>query len=46
MALRIELEGYKPGIARFLAQKWNGSADIDILIQRNQDNYYLSGLNQ
>ena len=46
MALKIELEGDKPGIAKFLAQKWNGSADIDILIQRNQDGYYLSGLNQ
>lgn len=46
MALKIELEGYKPGIAKFLAQKWNGSADIDMLIQRNQDGYYLSGLNQ
>ena len=46
MALRIELEGDKPGIAKFLAQKWSGSADIDILIQRNQDGYYLSGLNQ
>lgn len=46
MALRIELEGYKPGIAKFLAQKWSGSADIDILIQRNQDGYYLLGLNQ
>ncbi len=46
MALRIELEGDKPGVAKFLAQKWSGSADIDILIQRNQDGYYLSGLNQ
>lgn len=46
MALRIELNGYKPGIAKFLAYKWNGSADIEILIQRNQDSYYLSGLNQ
>ena len=46
MALRIELEGDKPGFAKFLAQKWSGSADIDILIQRNQDGYYLSGLNQ
>jgi len=46
MALRIELEGDKPGIAKFLAQKWSGSADVDLLIQRNQDGYYLSGLNQ
>ena len=46
MALRIELEGDKPGVAKFLAQKWRGSADIDLLIQRNQDGYYLSGLNQ
>ncbi|OTQ73541.1 MULTISPECIES: hypothetical protein [unclassified Gilliamella] len=46
MALRIELEGDKPGVAKFLAQKWSGSADIDLLIQRNQDGYYLSGLNQ
>ena len=46
MALRIELEGDKPGVAKFLAQKWSGSADIDILIQRNQVGYYLSGLNQ
>ena len=46
MALRIELEGDKPGVAKFFAQKWSGSADIDILIQRNQDGYYLSGLNQ
>ncbi|MBI0104569.1 hypothetical protein [Gilliamella sp. W8145] len=46
MALRIELEGDKPGVAKFLAQKWSGSADIDILIQRNQDGYFLSGLNQ
>lgn len=46
MALRIELEGYKPGIAKFSAKKWNGSAEIDMLIQRNQDGYYLSGLQQ
>ncbi|MWN32017.1 MULTISPECIES: hypothetical protein [unclassified Gilliamella] len=46
MALRIELSSYKPGIAKFLAQKWSGSSDIDILIQRNQDGYYLSGINQ
>ncbi|SCC08544.1 hypothetical protein GA0061081_10556 [Gilliamella bombicola] len=46
MALRIELDGYKPGIAKFLAQKWSGSSNIDMLIQRNQDGYYLSGLNQ
>lgn len=46
MALRIELSSYKPGIAKFLAQKWSGSSDIDILIQRNQDGYYLSAINQ
>ncbi|OCG07063.1 hypothetical protein A9G13_08750 [Gilliamella sp. wkB178] len=46
MALRIELDGYKPGIAKFLAQKWDGSSDIDMLIQRNQDGYYLLGLKQ
>jgi hypothetical protein len=46
MALRIELDSYKPGIAKFLAQKWSGSSQIDILVQRNQDGYYLSGLNQ
>ncbi|NUF50372.1 hypothetical protein [Gilliamella sp. ESL0250] len=46
MALRIELDGYKPGIAKFLAQKWSGSSEIDMLIQRNQDGYYLLGLNQ
>ncbi|MWP49206.1 MULTISPECIES: hypothetical protein [unclassified Gilliamella] len=46
MALRIELSSYKPGIVKFLAQKWSGSSDIDILIQRNQDGYYLSAINQ
>jgi hypothetical protein len=46
MALRIELDGYKPGVAKFLAQKWKGSSEIDMLIQRNQDGYYLSDLNQ
>ncbi|OCG00343.1 hypothetical protein [Gilliamella sp. wkB112] len=46
MALRIELDGYKPGIAKFLAKNWDGSSDIDMLIQRNQDGYYLLGLKQ
>jgi hypothetical protein len=46
MAIRIELDGYKPGVAKFLAYKWNGSPNIDMLIQRNQDGYYLSELNQ
>ncbi|OCG20999.1 hypothetical protein A9G11_08665 [Gilliamella sp. wkB108] len=46
MALRIELDGFKPGIAKFLAQKWDGSPEVDMLIQRNQDSYYLSGLKQ
>lgn len=46
MALRIELEGDKPGIAKLIIQKWQGGADVDILIQRNQDGYYLADDNQ
>lgn len=46
MALRIELNGVKPGIAKLSAEKWLYSADTEIMIQRNQDNYYFSGNNQ
>lgn len=46
MALRIELNGDKPGIVKFSASKWQHSADVEIMIQRNQDNFYLSQSNQ
>ena len=41
--LRINLKEDRPGYALFNAEKWKGSADVEIAIQRNQDNYYFSG---
>ncbi|MDF7666630.1 hypothetical protein PT273_01995 [Orbaceae bacterium ESL0727] len=46
MALRIELEADKPGVAKLVIQKWSGNANVDILVQRNQDGYYLADGNQ
>ncbi|MDF7671032.1 hypothetical protein PT276_07485 [Orbaceae bacterium ESL0721] len=46
MALRIELVGDKPGIAKLIIQKWLGGSDVDILIQRNQDGHYLADNSQ
>lgn len=46
MALRIDLNGDKPGTVNFSAGKWPNSANIEIMVQRNQDGFYLSQLNQ
>lgn len=46
MTLRIELNGVIPGIAKLSAAPWQYTADIEIMIQRNQDNYYLTAFNQ
>lgn len=45
MALRIELEAENPGFAKFSARRWRGSEQVDLSVQRNQDNYYLQAQN-
>lgn len=46
MALKIELNGDKPGIVNLSAGKWTHGTNVEMMIQRNQDNFYLSQDNQ
>lgn len=41
--LRIQLEEDRPGYAKFTATKWNGSTEVEIAVQRNQDGCYFNG---
>ena len=41
--LRIPLEEDRPGYAKFTATKWNGSTEVEIAVQRNQDGCYFNG---
>ena len=43
--LRIQLEEDRPGYAKFTAMKWNGSPEVEIAVQRNQDSCYFNGNN-
>ena len=40
--LRIQLEEDRPGYAKFTATKWNGSTEVEIAVQRNQDGCYFN----
>lgn len=41
MTIIVELREHKPGYAEIEIKRWNGSREIEIAVQRNQDRYYL-----
>lgn len=43
--LHIELQADIPGHARLLVKNWKGGQDVELSIQRNQDNHYFSSQN-